>query len=112
MMEMSNVLYDLYDEYVARGAWMAHAYGFENMREYYEPISDYMKENGLDSSQVDSAYEDVNREYNAVASDPDRSFMNPDDTSHLDHLDDVFLNELANAAQMTADKLNMKDIWF
>ena len=102
MKEMSDVLYDLYDEYVAQGAWMAHAYGFENMREYYEPISDYIKENGLDSSQVDSAYKNVNREYNAV-----RSFMNPDDTSRLEKLDDVFLDELANAAQMVADMLDV-----
>ena len=110
--DMKSVVYNLYDEFMAQGAWMGHAYGFENMREYYEPISDYMKKNGLDSSQVDTSYQSVVREFDAVSSDASKSFMRDEDTKKLEQLDTRFMGDLAHAAQMTADKLGIQDIRF
>ena len=111
-MDIKKVMYDLYDEFVAQGAWMGHAYGFENMREYYEQMTAYMKENGLDATQVEAAYQAVVQEFEAVSKDENRSFMDPDDTNDLEWLDAKFLDVLAHSAQDVADKLGIQDIRF
>ena len=61
---------------------------------------------------MESAYGNVVHEYDSLLSDKSRSFMNNKDISQLAVLNAAFLDSLAHAAQMTADKLGIKDIRF
>ena len=110
--QMKNALYDLYDEFVATGAWSGHAYGFENMHKYYELLGDYMQQNGMNTAGVDAAYSDAVQAFNDLSKDSSRSFLNSDDTKSIEDADYKFLDNLAHVAQQVADKLGLDDIQF
>ena len=110
--KMQTLLFDLYDELMATGAWMGHAYAFEIMKIYFVTIKDYMKWCGMDPSRLENTYENVIREFNALAEDTTRSFMNDDDTRELEELDNSFLDILAQEAQKVANRLGITEIRF
>lgn len=107
-MRLTELLDTLYYEFMAESAWMAHCYGFENMREYYIELVKHMKNNNVPTGNLIKSYKDVVNEYDRMIADPNTSFMNYEDTCELEKLDKEFLNCLAKSAQAVADKVGIE----
>lgn len=91
-----ETLYNLYEEFMAECAWRAHAYGFENMQEYYEILREYLRVQRMDTAKIDEAYRLASQEFEAICHDENRSFMDPQTARYLEKLDEDFLKMLTN----------------
>ena len=97
-------IYEIYDEMMAQGAWRGHCYNFEYMHMYEESIAEYLDGNGLDGADdLRDIAGRVNAEFDRVAGDPRKSFMNAMDIDVLESLDDEYMDTLARVMQTVSD---------
>lgn len=109
---INDILNNIYDEFMATGAWCGHCYGFENMGEYYVSLVEFMQENNLPTDDLIRSYNAVVEEFNRISSSENMSFLNAEDTKELEKLDSAFLDIFACSAQAVADFTENKNLIF
>lgn len=77
-----------------------------------KPISGYMRESMMGSSQVDASRQSAVCEHDAILADESCSFLRDSDTKRLEQLGSDFLTNLTHVAQVTTDSLGIRDICF
>lgn len=92
------------DALSAQGAWMAHCYGFQYLKEYYTPLLALAKKLKVSTKWLEKVYRDVTDEYRAVSENEGRSFMNEEDEYKVSILDCFFVEALAGVCKNISDK--------
>lgn len=98
------ILSEAADEIAAQGAWIGHAYGFEYMQGYYEPLVEFMTLTGLEADKLKGAYKEANNAFMKVSLCG--SFMNPDDEESINAADRKFMDELTEAVKTVSAYMN------
>lgn len=99
-----NMLDDAIDALSAQGAWRGHCYSFQYMEEYYAPLLKIAKKLKVSTKWLEKVHSDVTSEYQELAENEDKSFMNEEDELRMSLLDDFYFEALSLVCKNISEK--------